>query len=208
MRRLRADRIALAVATAALAFVAVPATAAAQSSTTRGLSLALYLQGASLEVEGGDPGSGGGGGLRVGYGFNRIVTGFVRLDGSKTDVEDATVEGQWTLGHAEIGARFHFANSLRRWVPWLEAAAGGRAVSVSDAVVDGEQETADVTFSGGAFSLGGGLDVYLSQTLALDVGLAWTTGEFSEIEVGAVSVSGFDIDARSFRFNVGLAWWP
>jgi opacity protein-like surface antigen len=208
MRLLRADRLALLVATATVAFISAPTSAAAQSSTTRGLSLGLYLQGASLEVEGGDPGSGGGGGLRVGYGFNRIVTGFVRFDGSKTDIEDATVEGQWTLGHAEIGARFHFANSLRRWVPWLEAAAGGRAVSVSDAVVEGEQETADVTFSGGAFSLGGGLDVYLSQNWALDVGLAWTSGEFNEIEVGAISASGLDIDAQSFRFNVGVAWWP
>jgi opacity protein-like surface antigen len=189
------------------ALCALPGTAAAQSSTTRGLSLALYLQGASLSVENADPAGGGGGGLRVGYGFNRIVTGFIRFDGSKIDVDDATVEGEWSLGHAEIGARFHFANSLRRWVPWLEASAGARAVSVEDAVVEGD-EAADVSFNGTAFSVGGGLDFYMSQNWALDVGLAWTGGEFNEIEVGAVSVSGFDIDAQSFRFNLGVAWWP
>ena len=197
-----------AVAAVTAALLCLPSLASAQSSTTRGLSLGLYLQGASLSVEGGDPGNGGGAGLRVGYGFNRNITGFIRFDGSKTDIEDATVEGQWALGHGEIGARFHFANSLRRWVPWLEAAVGARAVTVSDATVEGEEESADVTFSGSAFSLGGGLDFYFSQTWALDLGLAWSSGEFSEIEVGPVSVSGFDIDAQSFRFNVGVVWWP
>lgn len=186
---------------------AFPSEAAAQESTTRGLSLALYLQGASLSVEGGDPGGGGGGGLRVGYGINRTVTLFLRTDASKTTVEDAEIEGEWTLGHAELGGRFHFANSLRSWVPWAEVALGGRAVTVDNAEVEGEAEE-QVTFSGTSFSLGGGLDFYFSESLALDLGLAWSSGEFDEIEVGAVSLSGFDLDARSFRLNVGLAWWP
>lgn len=197
----------LAVAAVAALFVA-PADAAAQESTTRGLSLALYLQGASLSVEGGDPGSGAGGGLRVGYGINRTVTLFARTDLSETDVDDADVEGQWKLAHVELGGRFHFANSLRSWVPWLEAAIGARSVTVDDAEVEGDPTADEVTFSGSAFSLGGGLDFYFSESLALDVGLAWTSGEFDEIEVGPVSLGGFDLDAQSFRFNLGLAWWP
>jgi hypothetical protein len=187
--------------------VGVPSGASGQVSTTRGLSLGVYFQGASLSVEGGDPGNGGGGGLRVGYGINRTVTLFIRADGSQTDVEDATIVGQWTLAHGELGARFHFANALRRWVPFLEVAAGARTVSVNDATVEGGSP-ADVSFSGGAFSLGGGLGVYFNQTVALDLGLIWTGGEFTDIDVGNVTVSGFDIDARSFRFNLGLTFWP
>lgn len=205
--RLRTPHLpALAVA----GLLALPVGLVGQESTTRGLSLALYFQGASLEVEGGDPGNGGGGGLRVGYGINRTVTLFARADASSTDVEDADVEGQWKLAHVELGGRFHFANSLRSWVPWLEAAVGGRAVTVEDARVEGDlaQQEAEVSFNGTAFSLGGGLDVYLSEAWALDLGLAWTTGEFNEIEVGAVSVSGLDLDAKSFRLNFGVVWWP
>jgi hypothetical protein len=180
----------------------------AQVSTTRGWSFALYLQGSSLTVENSDPGAGGGAGLRVGYGINRTVTLFVRGDGSQTDVEDARIEGQWTLAHGEVGARFHFANSLRRVVPFLEVAAGARAVTVEAARVEGEDQDESVTFNGGAFSLGGGMGVHFSEAWALDLGLAWTSGEFTEIKAGPISVSGLDLDAKSFRFNLGVVWWP
>lgn len=111
------------------------------------------------------------------------------------------------MGHAEIGARFHFANSLRRWVPWVELAAGSRAVGVDAAEVDG-QSAGDVTFNGGAFSVGGGLSTFFTRKLALDVSMKWTAGEFTEIDLGNLAVRNLDIDAASFRFGVGLVWWP
>ena len=188
-------------------FLAV-GSASAQKSTTRGFTLGAHLQGASLTVESGEQNTGGGGGLRVGYGFNRIVTLYFQADGGQIEVEDSNaLTGTWTLAHADLGARFHLANSLRRWVPYLDAAVTARAVSVADAVVE-QQAADDVSFSGGAFTAGGGLMVYLKETLALDLELKWTTGEFSQIDVGNLSVSGLDIDAQSTRFNVGLAWWP
>lgn len=190
---------------AALTFTA---TANAQRSTTRGVSLGAALQGTSLEVEGGDASSGGGLGLRVGYGFNRIVTGFVSIDGGEIDVNDkAALSGDWSLGHGEIGARFHFANSLRRVVPWLETSIGVRVVSVEHARANGT-DAGKVTFNGGAFTLGGGLSTYLKPGLALDVGLRFTNGKFTEIDLGNVAVRNLDIDAKSVRFGVGLVWWP
>lgn len=181
---------------------------AAQESTTRGLNLGFHLQAAALSVEGADSDGGGGAGIRVGYGFNRIVTGFLQIDGSSIETENAPqLSGEWAMAHVELGVRFHFANSLRSWVPYLEVAAGARAVSAKDAqVTSGTRE--DVTFNGGAFTFGGGLDVYVTETLALDVGLLFSSGEFNEIEVGAVSVGNLDIDATSSRFSVGLVWWP
>ncbi|MEQ1694120.1 MAG: hypothetical protein ABMA00_22725, partial [Gemmatimonas sp.] len=111
-----------------VALVLVPA-ASAQRSTTRGWSLGVVAQGTSLEIEGGDASSGGALGFRVGYGFNRIVTGFVHVDGGAIEVADGEpLSGDWSLGHAELGARFHFANSLRRVVPWLETSIGARVV--------------------------------------------------------------------------------
>jgi Outer membrane protein beta-barrel domain len=185
-----------------------PATVAAQQSTTRGLSVGAHLQGTSLTVEDDEPSGGGGLGLRLGYGFNRIVTGFVQLDGSSITIENGgTIVGDWALAHAEVGARFHFANSLRRWVPYLEVAAGGRAVSVSDASVNG-QRVDDVTFSGGAVTVGGGLSAYLTRKVALDVSLKFTGGTFNKVDLGNVSINNLDIDASSVRFGVGFVWWP
>ena len=195
-----------AIVASSLLTLATPAIA--QRSTTRGLSLGAHLMGTNLEVENGDRSSGGGFGLRVGYGFNRIVTGFVHVDGSRVDVtEGRGVGGQWDLGHAEVGARFHFANSLRAWVPYLEASVGGRSVSVSDASVNGQQ-AGEVSFSGGAVTLGGGLSAYMTRKVAFDLSLKFTGGQFSKVDVGSVSVNNLDIDAASFRLGIGFVWWP
>ena len=190
------------------ALLATPSRSAAQRSTTRGWSLGAHLLGTSLTPEGGSASSGGGLGVRAGYGFNRIFTGFVEIDGSKIDIsESGTIVGSWNLAHAEVGARFHFANSLRRWVPYVETSVGARAVTVRDAEFAG-QSTGNVTFNGGAFTIGTGLSTYFKPSLAFDVSLKWTGGKFTEIDLGDTALQNIDIDANSFRFGLGLIWWP
>ena len=181
----------------------------AQQSTTRGFNLGVHLVGASLTVENDDddPASGGGLGLRAGYGFNRKLMGYFEVDGIVFDVENPELEGEWSMAHVDLGVRYSFANSLNRWVPFLDAAIGARAVGVEDARSDGEN-VGEVTFTGGAFSLGGGVAFYPSQKFAIETLLKFTGGTFDEIEVGNVSVRNLDIDASSFRFKVGVSWWP
>jgi hypothetical protein len=190
-----------------MAALLVPSAVVAQRSTTRGFTLGAHLQAASLTVEDGDPDSGGGLGIRAGYGFNRMFTGYLEVDGIAFDVENPELNGTWSMAHVDLGMRFNFANSLRRWVPFLEAAVGGRAVTVDDANVN-NASAGNVSFSGGAFSLGGGVGFFLSQKVALETVLKWSAGEFSQIDVGNLSVTGLDLEASSFRFKVGIAWWP
>ena len=180
----------------------------AQESTTRGLHLGFHLQGASLTVEGADPAGGGGAGFRVGYGINRIVTLFLEGDAVTVEAGDPSVfSGEWTLGHGEFGARFHFANSLRSWVPFLEVAAGGRGASVKS-VFAGNQSWEDVNVSGGVFSVGGGIYAYFTETLALELDLRFSGGRFTKVDLGGLSINNLDIDASSSRFKVGVVWWP
>jgi len=190
----------------AIAVSASPALS--QLSTTRGWSFGAHVQGTSLTPEGGTTSSGGGLGIRAGYGFNRIVTGFVHVDGSQIDItEGGSIVGSWNLAHAELGARFHFANSLRRWVPYVETSVGGRAVEVRDAEFAGES-AGNVTFNGGAFTVGTGVSTYFKPSLAFDVSLKWTGGKFTEIDLGNTVQKNLDIEASSFRFGLGLIWWP
>ncbi len=198
-----------AVTMLSLALVLSPVAASAQLSTSRGLSVGLQALGTSLTVEDGDENNGGGLGLRVGYGFNRIVTGFVTLDGSsvKIPASNSFVAGEWTLAHAEVGARFHFANSLRRWVPYLETAIGGRSVSIKDVTVN-NSASGDVSFNGPALSVGTGLSVFASRKWAFDASLRWTGGTFTEVDLGNAAVQNLDIDAASFRLGLGVVWWP
>lgn len=180
----------------------------AQKSTTRGLNLGVQLQGSAIEFQNGRRDQGGGGGVKIGYGFNRTVTAFLEIDGAAIDVENSgDLTGDWAMAHVDLGARFHFANALRRWVPYLEAAIGSRVVGVKDGTSGGQTVT-DTNFNGAAVTAGGGLNIYVSQSVALDLGLKLSFGEFTSIDVGAVSVSGLDIDATSSRLGLGLVWWP
>ena len=191
---------------AAMLFLAAPASA--QESTTRGFVLGLHVGGASIKVEDGDRANGGGGGLFVGYGLNRSFTLFARADGTNIEVEDdVETQGTWVMGHVDLGARFNFANSLRSVVPYLEGAFTARVVEVSDLPTGNTFGVEEISFSGGAFSLGGGIMIYASETLAIDLGLLFSGGEFTDVTVGNTTVSGFDLDTQSTRFNVGVAWW-
>ena len=179
----------------------------AQRSTTRGFTIGAHLQGASLTVEDDDPAGGGGLGLRAGYGFNRNFTGYVEADGIAFDVDNPDFGGEWTMGHVDLGLRYSFANSLNRWIPFLEAAVGGRAVRLENATVEGNA-AGELNFSGGSLSLGGGLGFFASEKLAIETLVKFTGGTFEQVDVGNVSVNDLDIEASSFRFKLGLAWWP
>jgi hypothetical protein len=180
----------------------------AQKSTTRGLHLGAHLQAASLQVQEADPASGGGLGVRVGYGINRIITLYLEVDGVQVEAGDPdTFAGDWSMAHADIGARIHFASTLRSWVPYVGFAVGSRVVSVDNAEAQ-NQDVGTVDFTGGAFSFGIGTYAYFTETVALEVGLKVSSGEFTEIDVGPFSIDGLDIDAQSTRFKVGVVWWP
>jgi len=190
-----------------LAAALVPGSGSAQESTTRGFNVGLHASGASLRVQDDDRRNAGGGGVVIGYGINRRILLFLQADGAEFDVQSADVEGKYKMWHGDLGVRFHFASSLRSWVPYLQAAFSARRASVSNAVVN-QMPAADGSMLGGAFSVGGGLMVYFKETLALDLQLIWSNGKFTEFKVGNLTESVPGVDAQSSRFNIGVSWWP
>lgn len=193
---------------AATAFFFVAGPGQAQESTTRGLTIGLHASGASLVVESDDRENAGGGGLTVGYGINRRITLFAQADGAEFDnPSTGAVQGTWAMGHFDLGVRFNFANSLSRFVPFLQGAIGARAVSVTNPIVN-NQAVREVTLSGAALTLGGGVDIYFGESFALDLQLLWSGGEFTTITVDNASLSGLNINATSSRLNIGFLWWP
>jgi hypothetical protein len=196
------------VVLAATAASIMASSVVAQRSTTRGFTVGAHLQGASLTVDDGDPDGGGGFGARVGYGFNRRFTGYLEADAIVFDVANPDFGGYWSMVHADLGVRFNFANSTRRWVPFLEGALGARAVQVEDRTRMNGDSVPELNFSGGAASIGGGISFFATEKLAIETLMKLTGGTFEQVDVGNVSVRNLDIDASSFRFKLGLAWWP
>jgi Outer membrane protein beta-barrel domain len=196
-----------AVMLAALAASMTASPVLAQRSTTRGWVLGAHLQGGSLSVDHDDPAGGGGLGIRAGYGVNRHFTPYLEADAIQFDVTNTELGGSWGMTHLDLGLRYSFANSLRRWVPFLETALGVRAVIVDDGTVNGAS-IGRVTFSGGAFSLGGGVGFYVKQHVAVETLIKFTGGTFQNVDVGDVTVRNLDIEAESTRLKIGVAWWP
>ncbi|MGH7447520.1 MAG: hypothetical protein ACRELT_08160, partial [Longimicrobiales bacterium] len=139
--------------------------------------------------------------------FNRNFTGYVEADGITFDVDNPDFGGEWSMAHLDLGVRYNFANSLRRWVPFLDAAIGARAVRLEDATVEGDS-VGELNFSGGALSVGGGVSFFVSETFAIETLVKFTGGKFEQVDVGNVSFNDLDIEASSLRFKIGLAWWP
>ncbi|MDP9178967.1 MAG: outer membrane beta-barrel protein [Gemmatimonadota bacterium] len=173
----------------------------AVSSITEGFFLAPHLLGASLEFEDEEVESGGGGGLTIGYGFTRMFSAFFTIDGASVDIRDPDISGDYTLAQADLGARLNFRSETRKAIPYIEAALTGRA---AETTVEG----VDIQLSGPAFTLGGGLNYYFQQKLALDVGLSLSFGRFDTLEIDGDEVPYEEADATGTRFRVGLTWYP
>lgn len=166
--------------------------------TTDGFFLKPHLIGAAwtlddLDV---DAESGGGGGLGLGYGFSEQWAVFV--EGSAATIDDPS-GGEYTLAHFDIGARFTLGNSSSKFKGILDAALTGRSAQF-------DLFGTKIELNGTGFTLGVGLNYFLSRSVALDTGLAWTFGSIDEVKVGAFT-EDVSVDATSARFILGIAWF-
>ncbi len=194
-----------------LALAAVPAlhgqSSASGRSNTGGFMIGGHLNGSALSFEGADTESGGGLGIAIGYGFTPKLMLYLNVDAAKVDIADTQIGGSYALGHGDLGIRYTFANSARAWVPYLNAAFTSRVASAD--VDNSLTSTTEVSISGPAVSVGGGVQYFFSERLALDAGLIFSGGKFSTIKVGSISVDVDDAESsNSTRFNIGLKFYP
>lgn len=194
---------ALAVAAVLAGTLSTPALA--QRSNTAGVNLGLFLNGTAAEVEDGDEiDSGGGITLHLGYGFSQSFQLFARATASNIESEGFE-DDQYALAHFDVGGRFSFGNTGSALRPFVQGAFSGRAASF-DLGADG---TLDVRGSG--LSAGGGLEYFVTEALAIEAGLAWTFGEFTEGRVDDGDWEGledFSFEMNTTRFDLGVSWHP
>lgn len=192
-----------------LLLIATPLLSAAQSSNpskTEKLYLNFHLNANNLKVEDADAVGGGGLGIEAGYGFSRLFTLFLSIDGATMNAgnfpgDNNDEDEEFGLGFVELGGQFNFRTGKPAAIPYAEAALTAQA-----AIFDPDQG-GDITFTGGGISLGGGLKYFVSKTLALDLGLAFTFGNFDEVEIGNETID-IDQNSTTTRLNFGLSWFP
>ena len=185
-------------ATAVHAQVAAPEA----RSDVGGIVLAAALNGAAIDAEESDEvESGGGLSLRLGYGISENIVLYAELQGA--NVESADIDDTYTLTHVDLGGRYHFGGAASALRPFVGAAVTGRGASF-----DLGDETLDIR--GPALTLGGGLEYFLSRTVALEAGLKFSFGEFNEGRIGDGDWEDLDeeVSATTSRLNLGIAWHP
>lgn len=196
--------LSLAALPAASQVVVNPGQTGAARSNTSGLFLNLHLNGtaASYENDGeeSDTENGGGFGGAIGYGFGPLFGAFLRVDAASISGEE---DEEYTAAHVDLGARASFGGKTQALIPYVEGAITGRAL-----VLDFLGE--DVTYSGPAFSLGGGLQYFFSSALALDAALVFSFGEYTDVSYDDESVSLEDeaFSSTTTRLNIGVSWYP
>jgi opacity protein-like surface antigen len=186
----------------------LPAQGIPAASSTKGFFVGANLNQSSVTIDDPDSGtsdteSGAGLGVQAGFGFTPRIAFVVDLTGARIDSDGE----EFTLGHFDLMVRYAFTGVATRFVPSLEVGYSGVAMMADDVSFDGTT-TGDLTFSGTGFTLGAGVQYYMSPSFALGLGAKWTSGEFDEIEYAGESMSGLGVDMSSTRFNIGFTWYP
>ena len=174
------------------------------AATSTGFGSDLNLNNEDIRVFDGDQGVGLS--LKAGYGFSPLFTLYLGysisgMERNGTDIPFWNDDNNYALGVLELGSRFTFRDGDKKFRPYASVTLASVA-----AVFDDEPET---SAKGGAISLGGGAQYFLSDVFALDAGLTLSPGNFSEIVFIDNDVD-VDDDGGFFaaRFSLGLTVYP
>lgn len=148
-----------------------------------------------------------GGGMRVGYAFTPRLMAWAGADIVKQGEQTFGTTGSFALTHVEAGARYSFPIPRQRVRPYLTASIAHRALSTT-AIDQVSGEELDLGFSGTSFGAGAGVEYFLSPSMAIDGGVALSTGR-----LGTFKLEGHGADvpvegSTSTRLMAGLNWYP
>lgn len=168
-----------------------------QRFTTRGFQFTVGLTGARSTIEQGESATAGIGiSLHGGYGFTRRLSLFA--GGTGTTMES----GKYALAHVDLGSRFLLSEAQLR--PYVQAGWTGRLAREE---IPEHFDDRVVQIRGFGPSVGAGVEYGVSPEAAVDVGLVYTGGDYTEGKITKDPWTDLGSDrfgGRSLRFTVGV----
>lgn len=198
----------VAVADAATAPKAQPAASPQATSRTEyqtrkpieGFHLGIALNGSAIRVDDRNVGRGAtesGGGLNLDLGYNYASNFGVLFTVAGANI--SSVYGDYTLGQADLVARYSFAQPLQSFVPYLELGLTGISAAANS----------NVELRGGGGTGAIGFDYFFSRKAALDLNFRFTHGSINTLRVGGTSITTDNgLGVSLSRFNVGIEFFP
>jgi hypothetical protein len=152
-------------------------------------------------------GLGPGGGFQVGYAITPRLTAFAGVEAAKQGSRTDGIVGHFRLTHIEVGARMSFPLRDSRVLPYAMATVGRRSLSTT--LRDFAGNTGGIGLSGLTAGVGGGMQYFLSPTLALDGGLSVGFGRFGgHLTENGVKYDVPRLDATTvMRLTAGVNWY-
>lgn len=157
----------------------------------------------SLDTQGGL-----GAGVEVGYRVTPRLLAYAGLDIAKQGVDEAGLDGDFGLTHIEAGARLSFPITGSKLMPYVGGWVGRRSLTTT--LDDFETGTSsDLSLSGLGAGASGGVQFFVSPSLALDGGVSLGIGKMGNVKVdGHKEDWGTPNNTTTTRLRFGANWYP
>jgi hypothetical protein len=157
----------------------------------------------SLDTQGGL-----GAGVEVGYRVTPRLLAYAGLDIAKQGVDEAGLDGDFGLTHIEAGARLSFPITGSKLMPYVGGWVGRRSLTTT--VDDFETgASSDLSLSGLGAGASGGVQFFVSPSLALDGGVSLGIGKMGNVKVdGHKEDWGTPDNTTTTRLRFGANWYP
>ena len=157
----------------------------------------------SLDTQGGL-----GAGVEVGYRVTPRLLAYAGLDIAKQGIDEAGLDGDFGLTHIEAGARLSFPITGSKLMPYVGGWVGRRSLTTT--MDDFETGTSsDLSLSGLGAGASGGVQFFVSPSLALDGGVSLGIGKMGNVKVdGHKEDWGTPNNTTTARIRFGANWYP
>ncbi len=143
-----------------------------------------------------------GGGLNLGYGLNQHIELFATID-----YHTFKFKNEWDdygLTIAGVGARYNFGGTLQKVRPYAELAYNYQYMVINPVNLNGQ--LFEYKMSGGAFSVGGGVNFFVSPKFAINLKAGANVGKFSSFLLNDDGIEDRP-DVKTFQFGVGVSYF-
>jgi hypothetical protein len=155
-----------------------------------------------------DTHSGLGAGVEVGYRITPRLLAYAGVDIAKQGINEVGLDGDFGLTHIEAGARLSFPITGSRLMPYVGGWVGRRSLTTT--VDDFETgASSDLSLSGFGGGASGGVQYFVSPSLALDGGASLGIGKMGNVKVdGRKEDWGTPNNTTTTRLRFGASWYP
>jgi len=149
-----------------------------------------------------------GAGVEVGYRVTPRLLAYAGLDIAKQGVDEAGLDGDFGLTHIEAGARLSFPITGSKLMPYVGGWVGRRSLTTTmDDFETGA--SSDLSLSGLGAGASGGVQFFVSPSLALDGGVSLGIGKMGNVKVdGHKEDWGTPDNTTTTRLRFGANWYP